>query len=225
MTPDDLKQSRVSTRGEGGDDAPPGASPVLNYAGIAAPLRMATVATYGDVAEAHLACGALERAGINAVLDGEHVAANVHGYAPAMGTLALRVEEQHLDRARGVLDEIVAGKAKRLRYESLTCPACASSQIRRTPHRRAVGVTLLALGLVGCVFDGARPVAVMLLLIAAYILITPEYARYRCDACRHRWHASALDDTEDDEDEDGEPGEGIDDANVVAPPAPPATRP
>ena len=182
---------------------------MLQYAGIASPLRMATVATYGDVAEAHLACGALSNAGINAVIDGENLAANVQGYAPVLGVLKLRVEEKHLAHARQVLDGIEAKRSRWSPYDSDACPACGNNRIRRTPLRRSVGITLVVLGVVGCAFPQTRAFAVAALIVGGYVLITPEYARYRCDACGQRWHPSEFDD-DDDQEGNGPGGDGDD---------------
>ena len=213
----DEQQQRQPALSPGEVETPP-AAPVLNYAGIAAPLRMATVATYGDVAEAHLACSALARAEINALIDGENVAANVHGYAPVLGVLKLRVEEEHLAHARQVLDEIAAKRSKWSRYESQACPACGSKRIRRTRLRRVVGTTLVLLGVLGCALDETRAIAVAALIVGGYILITPEYARYRCDACGHRWHPSE----QDDQDDEGEGADGREDDGDDAEETPPS---
>jgi len=175
---------------------------VLNYAGPAHLSRLVVVGSYHDLVEAHLACNALESAGITAILDGENLAATAKNYAPAISKLQVKVEEREAAPAREILDEIAQTRATRFRDIARVCPACRSVQVQRSSGRRMIGIAIVMLAVIGIVLFWALAPAFILFLVAAYVLATPEHAMHQCLACGHTWKPSALLSGSDDEEED-----------------------
>lgn len=64
---------------------------------------MVTVATYDNMADAHIALGRLEAEGIAAVLADEHLVQTDWLYSIAVGGIKLQVEPRDAPRAREIL--------------------------------------------------------------------------------------------------------------------------
>lgn len=86
------------------------------------PHELATVGSYPDYIQDHLARLRLEATGIEAVIEDEHTTSLGFAHGPAIGGLKLRVVESDIEAALRILyGEKKTSVAKRYR-----CPRCAS---------------------------------------------------------------------------------------------------
>ncbi len=119
-----------------------------------------TLATFSSHPEAHVARGALEEQGIEALLEGEGL---VSIYGQALGGIRLRVRTTEVERASAVLGILRRPVAAQV---PLRCPSCGSLRVGRDQPMR--WLVFLSWFLVGLPLPFFR-------------------ARWKCWNCDHRW--------------------------------------
>jgi hypothetical protein len=137
------------------------------------------VRTFSFPHEAHLACSALEAAGIQASVVDEHIVAADWLYSNAVGGVKVLVPVEDAATALAVLDtpaevDVSADGAERDATriaDAVVCPRCGSHNVARvTPGRRLLFLTWLLLGLP----------------------VFPVLRRTRCGGCGHVFKAAWL---------------------------------
>ena len=148
---------------------------------------LVTVASYWFLSDAMLAQNALEAAGIESVLDDQHMALN---YANAVRGVKLRV--RHVDAIRAgevlessceTLEEI--GEADEEGDDANVCPACGSADVIR--NSRALAFAIIAALLIGTGAALGFGDAVFYLIVAVAV-ITLISDRNRCAECGETWN-------------------------------------
>lgn len=117
-----------------------------------------TLATFSSHPEAHVARGALEEHGIDALLEGEGL---VSVYGQALGGIRLRVRVEDAERASSLL-----GIHRPTPQVPLACPSCGSQRVGRAQPMR--WLVFLSWFLVGLPLPFFR-------------------LRWKCWNCDHRW--------------------------------------
>ena len=131
------------------------------------------VASYRDVAIAHVQRVALEAAGIPAVVQNEHMVGLQWTYSQALGGVRLLVPSDRVSEARELLGSDSANALRDVPESSLPpaenelCPQCGSPGAQPSRLRRRVKALSLGLGLP----------------------LTAWSESFHCTSCGHRWSA------------------------------------
>jgi hypothetical protein len=119
--------------------------------------------------EAHLACSALQAAGIQVTVADDHIVAANWLYSNAVGGVKVLVAIEDAAAAQAVLAiraEIEAGAVAEGGGEADTCPACGSQNVASvTPGRRLLFLSWLVVG----------------------FPVVPVMRRTKCGDCGHRF--------------------------------------
>ena len=146
--------------------------------------RLITIATYGNLIDAQLARGALEAAGIRAIIVGEHTAGNFHHHVTA---IPLSVDEDDAEAADQIVNAMI-GIAHAERVETpelpLRCERCGSPEVERRNKLPAFALfTALTFGLGYAIGNTLAAFYVFL----AGIVVFLAAGGWRCRQCGHTW--------------------------------------
>lgn len=151
---------------------------------------LVTITTYTSIIDAELARGALEAAGIEAVLANAEIGRIHPGYSRATRGVRLRVRREDALRAGEVLDSECRmleefGEADEPVAEPELCRACGSSEVARRARAQVFllfAVTIFGVGLA----VGFTDTAFLAILIAGVAIIIA--GRARCSECGESWN-------------------------------------
>jgi hypothetical protein len=152
------------------------------------PGRLVTIGTYGNLVDAQVAKGALEAAGIRALIVGENVAANFQLGA----AIPLAVDEDDAEAAEQIVNAMIGiAHAEHVGPSDAAppippahCPSCGSPEVQRRARLPAFAlVVALALG-VGLATENTLAAFFVCLTAAVFFIAA---APWRCRHCGHTW--------------------------------------
>jgi hypothetical protein len=117
--------------------------------------QLVVVRAFSHPHEAHLACSALQAAGIHATLADDHIVAAAWLYSNAVGGVKVLVPAEDAAAAQEVLDTPAAidadpgaGGGDAPAFEATSCPRCGSHNVGSvTPGRRLLFLSWLVIGI------------------------------------------------------------------------------
>lgn len=158
------------------------------------------VAAFDSIGEAESVRSALEAAGIDAELVDESTVGVNWLYSNAVGGVKLYVPDEQVEDSEELMAtaaESVAGDgevpAPELEPEvaALTCPACGSTEISRTPRLRIFFFFAIVFAGLGVAVNRTELAAAGIAAVALATALSPSH---RCNACGERFTAQAGED-------------------------------
>jgi hypothetical protein len=184
-------------------------APLLDYATPGAKPTMVRLRRFNSSTDAQLANLKLQAHGIRTQLAGEARLAGLGAYGAVSGELELLVQQEDLDAANAILQDVENRRSRRLAAvaERMKCPACGQNDSRGYDTRRMTVGVLLIVGSGALLFLGVMQLLGLIAgIIAVYIMISAATHRRTCRRCGTRWLLES-EEPDDEDDEDKAPGE------------------
>ena len=153
--------------------------------------RLVTISMYRLESEAFLAKGALEAAGIDAVLVGQYSASNLP-HESFSGGYSLQVAAEDAEHADAILNQIHGvAHAEYVRPSDADdaappsrCERCGSPEVRKVQKLTMFGVLAILITAVFIAVDQAMWIFYSVIAAGIFTLLA---ARWQCRNCGYRW--------------------------------------
>jgi hypothetical protein len=150
--------------------------------------RLVTVSRYSHTHEAQIARSALQAAGIDAIVVGEHTAALEQGPSD----LRLQVREDDAEAADAVLNEMHGvAHAEYIRPSDAEeaapparCERCGSPDVRRINRIVVFGAVAALVAIVFAYIGQTLSAFYLIIVVGIFLLVS---ARWQCRHCGYRW--------------------------------------